>query len=209
MLTPVRPSCLKHKRIGQRSSSNLTRSLRFPKDTVEFSVLGLWPHAAQLLLVTAQAPGVIADLFRAQTTVPIQHLKWNIWVDVHVHPGALCLLDVAGIKTKQGSLLESMYSPDTYNSHAIPSHSTISCSFFCTLHTIQTRQLLTQQILTNTPGRGPILINLGLITWTSECLNLLRRFWFHIQLTFQGFFLCEKRFTWMRTDCLQCHRMLG
>lgn len=50
----------------------------FPEDTVEFSVLGLRPHAAQLLLMAAQAPGVIADLFRAQTAVSIQHLKWNV-----------------------------------------------------------------------------------------------------------------------------------
>lgn len=53
-------------------------SVPFPKDTVEFSLLGLRPHAAQLLLVAAQAPGVMADLLRAQPTVPIQHLKWNI-----------------------------------------------------------------------------------------------------------------------------------
>lgn len=63
---------------GQSCSSDLTHSVLLPKDTVELSVLRLRAHAAQLLLVAAQAPGVIADLLRAQTTVPIQHLKWNI-----------------------------------------------------------------------------------------------------------------------------------
>lgn len=52
--------------------------LCFPKDTVQLPVLGLGAHAAQLLLVAAQAPGVVADLLGAQATVPIQHLKWNI-----------------------------------------------------------------------------------------------------------------------------------
>jgi hypothetical protein len=44
---------------------------RGDKDTVELSVLRLGAHAAQLLLVTAQAPGVVADLLRTQTTVAI------------------------------------------------------------------------------------------------------------------------------------------
>lgn len=41
------------------------------KDTVEFSVLGLGAHAAQLLLVAAQAPGVVADLLRAQPAIAV------------------------------------------------------------------------------------------------------------------------------------------
>lgn len=41
------------------------------KDTVEFPVLGLGAHAAQLLLVAAQAPGVVADLLGAQTAVAV------------------------------------------------------------------------------------------------------------------------------------------
>lgn len=42
------------------------------KDTVELPVLGLGAHAAQLLLVTAQAPRVVADLsLRTQTAVAI------------------------------------------------------------------------------------------------------------------------------------------
>lgn len=41
------------------------------KDTVEFSVLGLGAHAAQLLLVAAQAPGVVADLLGAQTAIAV------------------------------------------------------------------------------------------------------------------------------------------
>lgn len=32
------------------------------KDTEEFAVLGLGSHAAELLFVTAEAPGVMADL---------------------------------------------------------------------------------------------------------------------------------------------------
>lgn len=41
------------------------------KDTVEFSVLGLRAHPAQLLFVTAQTPGVVADLLRTQTTIAV------------------------------------------------------------------------------------------------------------------------------------------
>lgn len=64
-------------RQGQGSSS-LTHPAVLSKDTVQLPLLGLRPHAAQLLLVAAQAPGVVADLLRAQAAVPIQHLKWNI-----------------------------------------------------------------------------------------------------------------------------------
>lgn len=48
------------------------------KDTVELPVLGLGAHAAQLLLVTAQTPGVVADPLRTQAAVAIQHLERNV-----------------------------------------------------------------------------------------------------------------------------------
>lgn len=41
------------------------------EELVEFSVLGLGAHAAQLLLVAAQAPGVVADLLGAQAAIAV------------------------------------------------------------------------------------------------------------------------------------------
>lgn len=48
------------------------------KDTEEFAVLGFRPHAAELLFVAAEAPGVVTDLLGTQTTVPVQHLEGNV-----------------------------------------------------------------------------------------------------------------------------------
>lgn len=48
------------------------------EDTEEFAVLGFGPHAAELLFVAAEAPGVVSDLLRTQTAVPVQHLERDI-----------------------------------------------------------------------------------------------------------------------------------
>lgn len=66
------------------------------KDTEEFAVLGFRPHAAELLFVAAEAPGVVADLLRTQPTVPVQHLEGNVRVDLWVEPGTLQLSKTAG-----------------------------------------------------------------------------------------------------------------
>lgn len=48
-----------------------SHTISVDKDTVEFSVLGLRAHTAQLLLVAAQAPGVVTDLLRTQTAIAV------------------------------------------------------------------------------------------------------------------------------------------
>lgn len=48
------------------------------KDTEEFAVLGFRPHAAELLFVAAEAPGVVTDFLGTQTAVPVQHLEGNV-----------------------------------------------------------------------------------------------------------------------------------
>lgn len=62
------------------------------EELVKLAVLGLRAHAAQLLLVTAQAPGVVADLLRTQTTVAVQHLERDVRVAVELHLWTLCFL---------------------------------------------------------------------------------------------------------------------
>lgn len=62
------------------------------QDTVELPLLGFGAHAAELLLVAAQAPGVVADLFWAQAAVAIQHLEGYIRVDLQVQAWTLQLL---------------------------------------------------------------------------------------------------------------------
>lgn len=65
------------------------------KDTEEFAVLGLGAHAAELLLVAAEAPGVVTFLV-TQAAVPVQHLEGNVRVDLLVKSGTLQLCEAAG-----------------------------------------------------------------------------------------------------------------
>lgn len=48
------------------------------EDTEEFAVLGFGPHAAKLLFVATEAPGVVADLLGTHSAVPVQHLEWHV-----------------------------------------------------------------------------------------------------------------------------------
>lgn len=75
------------------------------KDTEEFAVLGFRPHAAELLFVAAEAPGVVTDLLWTQTTVPVQHLEGNVRVDLWVEPGTLQLCKTAGRRRDMLKLL--------------------------------------------------------------------------------------------------------
>lgn len=72
------------------------------KDTEELAVLGFGPHATELLLVASEAPGVVADLLRTQTAVPVQHLERNVRVDLRVDPRTLQLCEAAGTRMVDG-----------------------------------------------------------------------------------------------------------
>lgn len=71
------------------------------EDTEEFAVLGFGPHAAELLFVAAEAPGVVTDLLRAQTAVAVQHLEGDVGVDLLVQPGTLQLCETVGRRNNQ------------------------------------------------------------------------------------------------------------
>lgn len=52
--------------------------------------------------MAAQAPGVVADLFRAQAAVAVQHLEGHVRVDLQVQAWTLQLLQAADeIKKKE------------------------------------------------------------------------------------------------------------
>lgn len=70
------------------------------KDTEEFTVLGLGAHAAELLLVAAEAPGVVT-LLVTQAAVPVQHLEGNVRVDLLVQSGTLQLCEAAGAEEEE------------------------------------------------------------------------------------------------------------
>lgn len=67
------PSC----QTGEPNREEPTRDTLLRKDTEEFAVLGLGAHAAELLLVAAEAPRVVT-LLVTQAAVPVQHLEGNI-----------------------------------------------------------------------------------------------------------------------------------
>lgn len=71
------------------------------QDTVELPLLGFRTHAAELLFVAAQAPGVVADLFWAQAAVAVQHLEGHVGVDLQVQAWTLQLLQTDNTHTKK------------------------------------------------------------------------------------------------------------
>lgn len=73
------------------------------KDTEELAVLGFGAHAAELLLVAAEAPGVVTDLLGTQAAVPVQHLEGNVRVDLLVKSGTLQLCEAAGGEKQKGA----------------------------------------------------------------------------------------------------------
>lgn len=51
--------------------------------------------------MAAQAPGVVADLFRAQAAVAVQHLEGHVRVDLQVQAWTLQLLQAAKKKRQK------------------------------------------------------------------------------------------------------------
>lgn len=78
------------------------------KDTEQFAVLGLGPHAAELLFVAAEAPRVMTDLLWCHTTVPVQHLEGNVWVDLCVEPGTLELCHTAWRRREDNNIAKNI-----------------------------------------------------------------------------------------------------
>lgn len=71
------------------------------EDTEELAVLGLGAHAAELLLVATEAPGVVAYLLRAQAAVPVQHLEGQVQVNLGLQAWTLQLGQVADVDEVQ------------------------------------------------------------------------------------------------------------